>query len=175
MSPRADRFARTRCSVLRSIRSSWARSVMFWPRLRAQRRNSATSGVASYQPARRGRTDSAVVDQRTDGGRCARRVFYTDRHRWPRAPKNVEQRMWGRVADRTPWDAKVGSVAPRQVTAGVTSCHPERRVWCGQNVVKIAKRRRERQGPGLLTWGFVCSPDGIRTRATALRVPSHSD
>jgi len=26
-----------------------------------------------------------------------------------------------------------------------------------------------------LTCGYVCSPDGIRTRATALRVPSHSD
>jgi hypothetical protein len=34
-----------------------------------------------------------------------------------------------------------------------------------------ARNRRHKA----LTCGYVCSPDGIRTRATALRVPSHSD
>jgi hypothetical protein len=88
--------------------------------------------------------------------------------------------MNGTAADnfartRRPAARSAGSVARRQVTVEATSCHPVQRAWCGQNVVKIAKRQRERQSPGLVTWDFVCSPDGTRTRATALRVPSHSD
>jgi hypothetical protein len=42
-------------------------------------------------------------------------------------------------------------------------------------VVKTAKRQRVKPAQGHVTWSFGCSPDGIRTRATALRVLSHSD
>jgi hypothetical protein len=45
-----DRFAWMRCNVRRSIRNSAGSSGRRWSRRRAQRRNSMTSGAASYHP-----------------------------------------------------------------------------------------------------------------------------
>ena len=68
VSLRTDRFASTRCSVRRSIRSSWARSTMLCSRRWAHRRSSTISGAASYQPPHCGRADSATVDRGPNGG-----------------------------------------------------------------------------------------------------------
>jgi hypothetical protein len=40
---------------------------------------------------------------------------------------------------------------------------------CGQSVVKIANEAFVKAPPRPPTWAFVCSPDRIRTGATALR------
>jgi len=99
VSLRMDRLARMRCSVLRSIRSSSARPVPVWSRRRAQRRNSATSGVASYHPPWRRRTDSATASRPSTRGLRGHPLSLLNpgRHRWPCAAKKLKKRLCGNL------------------------------------------------------------------------------